>query len=169
MPVLKNARHDAFAQNLARGMSQDAAYSKAGYTPSRHSASKLAKKPAIRARIAEIVGAAAKVATEAVARPTVIAAINFREEMQILREIVAEARAKGDVKTAGENQRFILACGGYADSPTLTHEHMAGQVLKRVEPQDDGEPAKAPDHAQQPVRFDKTLAKMRQLLAGTKH
>jgi phage terminase small subunit len=31
MPALKNARHETFAQALARGMSASAAYVKAGY------------------------------------------------------------------------------------------------------------------------------------------
>lgn len=31
MPILRNTRHEAFAQNLAKGMSAAAAYRKAGY------------------------------------------------------------------------------------------------------------------------------------------
>ena len=34
MPVLKNARHELFAQNLAKGMSATKAYAKVGYRPS---------------------------------------------------------------------------------------------------------------------------------------
>lgn len=33
MPILKNARHEVFAQNLASGMSQEDAYVNAGYEP----------------------------------------------------------------------------------------------------------------------------------------
>jgi len=33
VPILKNARHEVFAQNLASGMSQEDAYVNAGYEP----------------------------------------------------------------------------------------------------------------------------------------
>ncbi len=33
MPVLKNSRHERFAQNVAKGMSATEAYEKAGYKP----------------------------------------------------------------------------------------------------------------------------------------
>lgn len=135
MPVLTNTRHEAFALALAKGTSQYEAYKAAGYRPSHPNATRLTSNEKVKTRVAEILSVAAKQVADAVARPTIIAAINFREEMQILREIVAEARARGDVKTAGDNQRFILTCGGYADSPTLTHEHMSDRQLQPLERQ----------------------------------
>ena len=42
MAILKNARHEKFAQNLARGMSATEAYAKVGYKPSEAHASRLA-------------------------------------------------------------------------------------------------------------------------------
>ena len=41
-PALKNPRHEAFAQALARGMSASAAYVEAGYKANRHNAAALA-------------------------------------------------------------------------------------------------------------------------------
>lgn len=38
---LKNARHELFCQHRAAGLSADAAYTKAGYSPDRHNAAKL--------------------------------------------------------------------------------------------------------------------------------
>ena len=38
MPALKNPRHEAFAQAVARGMSASAAYVEAGYKANRHNA-----------------------------------------------------------------------------------------------------------------------------------
>ena len=49
---LGNARHETFAQNLATGMSADAAYKLAGYRPSRAHASRLASNGNVLARIA---------------------------------------------------------------------------------------------------------------------
>lgn len=62
MPVLKNAKHELFAQELAKGTIEVTAYAKAGYKPDDGNASKLASKPEIQARVQEITGkAAAKV------------------------------------------------------------------------------------------------------------
>jgi hypothetical protein len=54
MPVLKNPRHEAFAQALARGMSAAAAYAEVGYRPHRHNAATLARKKHISVRVAEL-------------------------------------------------------------------------------------------------------------------
>lgn len=54
MPVLKNTRHEAFAQGMAKGMTADAAYEAAGFKPSRSAASRLSAKVNIRARICEL-------------------------------------------------------------------------------------------------------------------
>src|SRR5262249_28661187 len=54
MPALKNPRHEAFAQTLARGMSASAAYVEAGYKANRHNAAALAREKHIRTRVAEL-------------------------------------------------------------------------------------------------------------------
>lgn len=60
MPQLNNPRYERFAQGIARGLSQHAAYKHAGYSPNRlpkamrSEASKLAKKPEVATRIAEL-------------------------------------------------------------------------------------------------------------------
>jgi hypothetical protein len=54
MPVLKNPRHEAFAQALTRGMSANAAYVEAGYKPNRHNAAALAREQHISTRVAEV-------------------------------------------------------------------------------------------------------------------
>jgi hypothetical protein len=54
MPVLKNARHELFCQNLAKGMTQDRAYAEAGYKPNRHNATRLNTNEAIRNRVSEL-------------------------------------------------------------------------------------------------------------------
>lgn len=54
MPVLRNARHEAFAQAVANGSTADQAYSSVGYKPDRHHAARLATNGHIKARIEEI-------------------------------------------------------------------------------------------------------------------
>lgn len=59
MPVLKNARHETFAQGLAKGLTADEAYQKAGFKPNRGNAATLKANQSILDRVAEIQGKAA--------------------------------------------------------------------------------------------------------------
>jgi phage terminase small subunit len=54
MPVLKNARHERYAQELAKGKSQTEAYALAGYTGDRTAASRLATNVNIVGRVTEL-------------------------------------------------------------------------------------------------------------------
>ncbi len=75
---LRNTRHEAFAQALAKGMTADAAYRQAGYKPDRGHASRLAANGSIQARVVEITAKAA-------ARAEITKA-------DVLRGLLAEAR-----------------------------------------------------------------------------
>lgn len=68
MPALKNARHERFCQNVAKGMSATDAYAEAGYNGGASHASRLATNGNIKARIAELMGKAAEKAEISVAR-----------------------------------------------------------------------------------------------------
>lgn len=54
MPALKNAKHEAFAQGLARGLSASEAYVEAGYKESRSAASRLSTNVNVRRRVEEL-------------------------------------------------------------------------------------------------------------------
>ncbi|WGG60511.1 terminase small subunit [Brucella intermedia] len=54
MPVLKNARHEAFAQELAKGKTADEAYKIAGFKPNRGNAATLKRKQSISKRVSEL-------------------------------------------------------------------------------------------------------------------
>lgn len=56
---LKNARHERFAQERAKGKSQDKAYVAAGYKQDRGAASRLSANVSVAARIEELKAAAA--------------------------------------------------------------------------------------------------------------
>lgn len=56
MPALKNARHEAFAQALAKGMTATDAYAAAGYKGDRTAASRLSTNVNIKQRVSEITG-----------------------------------------------------------------------------------------------------------------
>lgn len=55
MPILKNARHEAFAQALAIGKTADEAYAAAGYKPNRGNATRMKANESVRKRVTEIV------------------------------------------------------------------------------------------------------------------
>ena len=59
MPVLKNPRHERFAQLLASGKTATDAHEKVGFKRSRFNASHLAARPGIGARIQQITTVAA--------------------------------------------------------------------------------------------------------------
>lgn len=60
MPVLQNARHEKFAQEIAKGKTQAESYELAGYKPSEHHASRLASNGKVQARVAELQGRGAE-------------------------------------------------------------------------------------------------------------
>jgi hypothetical protein len=59
MPVLSNPRRERFAQERFKGQTCIAAYKAAGYRGSASDASKMARRPAVKARITELCQAAA--------------------------------------------------------------------------------------------------------------
>lgn len=54
MGVLSNAKHERFAQELAKGRTADEAYAEAGYKPDRGNASRLTANDSVQTRVAEI-------------------------------------------------------------------------------------------------------------------
>jgi hypothetical protein len=59
MPALENARHERFAQQLAKGETADAAYVLAGFSENRGNATRLKANESVQARVAEILRKAA--------------------------------------------------------------------------------------------------------------
>ena len=86
MPALKNARHEAFAQGLAKGMTAEDAYESAGFKPNRGNAARLKAKDSILRRVAELVGKSAQKAEVSVER--------------VLRGLLKEAEREGEGSSA---------------------------------------------------------------------
>ena len=68
MPVLKNPRHERFAQLLAKGKNATAAYREAGYKDNDGNASELKGNERVSARVAELQAAVAERAIKAMAK-----------------------------------------------------------------------------------------------------
>lgn len=60
MPVLKNTKHERFAQELAKGKTADEAYALAGYTENRGNASRLKANESVLRRVEELQNRAAE-------------------------------------------------------------------------------------------------------------
>lgn len=67
MPVLKNPRHERFAQELAAGKSAAEAYELAGYKPNRGNAASLKQDQSISTRVAELLQERAEMHAQATA------------------------------------------------------------------------------------------------------
>jgi len=76
MAAIDNPKHEIFAQELAKGVSQASAYEAAGYKPSEQHASRLASNGKVQARIAEI-------QNRAVVRTTITIASLMEEAAEI--------------------------------------------------------------------------------------
>lgn len=97
MPPLENARHERFAQELAKGKTADEAYQLAGYAPNRGNASTLKANQSVAERVAELQERAA-IRTE-----VTVASITDR-----LLAIATKAEAKDDAAMLGVARASLM-------------------------------------------------------------
>ena len=98
MPAIKNPRHEAFAQALARGLSIAAAYTEAGYKPNRGNAHTLLKQnKCISKRVEEIQAEQLAIHQQATAE----AAANAKVTIESLIAEAEAARAKAMSEKGG--------------------------------------------------------------------
>jgi hypothetical protein len=98
MPAIKNPRHEAFAQALARGLSIAAAYTEAGYKPNRGNAHTLLKQnKCISKRVEEIQAEQLAIHQQATAE----AAANAKVTIESLIGEAEAARAKAMEEKGG--------------------------------------------------------------------
>lgn len=88
MPVLKNPKHEAFAQGLAKGLSADEAYESAGYSRNRGNATRLKANESVVKRVEELQGRIAEKAEWSAA-----------DRLETLKRIV-EATERGEPRVA---------------------------------------------------------------------
>ena len=127
MPALKNPRHEAFAQALARGMSAAAAYGQVGFRPHRASAATLARKEHISVRVAELQEEQLAIHQQA----TAAAAANKQVTIESLIAEAEAARAKAMTEKGG---------AAAAVSALTAKAKMAGMWRERVDQHNTGNP-----------------------------
>ncbi len=113
MPVLKNARHETFAQGLAKGMSATDAYAAAGYKGDRKAASNLWTNMDIKERVTELQSKAIK--------KVEITVDSLAQELEEARAIaLAEKQSSAAVSaTMGKAKLFGLG---------VEHRRMSGTI-----------------------------------------
>lgn len=156
MPVLPDPQHEAFAQNLAKGMAQYDAYMAAGYkakgNAAKVNASRLLTNANVRARVTELTEKAAEKVVDD-------SAFEARSMFMALLKDIEDAKTAGDHKTALDGRKFFMRCFGYEDSPTLTHEHVKGSKLPPIETgnREDEQPEEKPSNIKS---FSEALKKL---------
>lgn len=100
MPVLDNARHERFAQELAKGVSQVEAYRLAGYERNESHASRLVSNGKVAERVAELKQEAAAVA--------VITIHDIARQLDEDRDFARQLEAPGPAITATMGKAKVL-------------------------------------------------------------
>lgn len=133
MPILANARHELFCQEMAKGASQTDAYTAAGYNGDRTAASRLATKVNIAARVAEIKTAAAEmvIIDEAYVLSTIKDTVERCRQAEPVRdrkgEIVLTETPTGDLAPA-----YVFNSTSVLKGAELLGKHI-GMFKERVE------------------------------------
>lgn len=126
MPVLKNARHETFAQGLAKGMTADEAYQKAGFKPNRGNAATLKANQSILDRVTELQSKAIKKAE--------ITVDSLAQELEEARAIaLAEKQSSAAVSaTMGKAKLFGLGVEKRHLSGTLQVINITAKQLEAL-------------------------------------
>jgi len=131
MPVLENARHERFAQELAKGNSQIEAYRLAGYEPVEANASRLIRNDKVAARVAELKA----VAAEKAAITVYDIAAQLDEDRTFARDLEAPAAAisatMGKAKVLGlivERSELTGKDGGPIETADMSDRDMAKAI-----------------------------------------
>jgi hypothetical protein len=133
MGALKNARHERFAQELAKGKSKTGAYKAAGFTGDRTAACRLSTTANIARRVAELKAKAAERVIVSVAD----IAQQLDEDREFARELESPAAAvsatMGKAKVLGLIvNRIAGADGGPIEYRDLSEEEIEARIAARM-------------------------------------
>jgi len=127
MPALKNARHERFAQELAKGETADAAYVAAGFKANRGNAATLKANQSVRDRVEEILGRAATRAEITVASITErLLKIAEKGEGSKSAPLLSVARAR--LMDAAKLNGLVVDKGENTDTSTVTVQYVTAKA-----------------------------------------
>lgn len=130
---LKNARHERFCQELAKGATADAAYTAAGFKPNRGNATRLKLNESIFDRVQEIKGAVAEKVTE---KTAIDAAWVLKKAAELHDKALGEkafSAAKGALDLIGKHVdvqafREQVQHSGLIEYKNLSDEEIAARI-----------------------------------------
>jgi phage terminase small subunit len=125
MPVLQNAKHERFAQELAKGKTADEAYVAAGYRSSRKNASRLRTNEDILARVEQIQSKAAEKAAVTVSD----IAAQLDEDRAFARQNGAAAAAVSATMGKAKILGLIVDKTAGPDGGPVQHYHRIERVI----------------------------------------
>jgi hypothetical protein len=106
MAILRNVKHERFAQELANGNSAVKAHEFAGFSPNRANAGRLRHRDDIARRVAEILATRTKAVDKALMSAAERVGVNQEFVLRKLRRIATKAEREGD--WAGANKALEL-------------------------------------------------------------
>src|SRR5215467_1642488 len=133
MPILRNAKHERFAQELAGGNSAAKSYEMAGFTPNRHNASTLSRKQHILDRVTELLADRDRISKQSSAKAIEAAGLTKQWVLEALIENAMVALGRRTIRTKfvprGESivrinrthQSWQTACVGSDNCDPLGH------------------------------------------------
>lgn len=116
MPILENPRHEQFAQHVAAGAPIAKAYTACGYSAggAKQSSHKLARRPEVAARIAEIRGVISASLEEATIRDVAARVEALQKRWMLMWQVIAARAADPEMREAP---------GGSTGLLTVTYKH----------------------------------------------
>ncbi len=123
MSVLKNPRHERFAQLLTHGMTADEAHTKAGYRQNRRNVTRLTTKEDIRDRVAELQAVAAE-------RTVITLASHLKDLKELRDKACAEGRYSAAIRAEIARGR---AAGLYVERIEAVERNFVVRLPAKVE------------------------------------
>lgn len=131
MPILANARHERFAQELAKGKTADEAYQLAGYSANRGNASTLKSKQSVSDRVTELKAKAAE--------RTIITIHDIADQLDEDREFARREKAASAAITATMGKAKVLGLisdkhehTGKDGGPIQTEDLTENEIARRI-------------------------------------
>jgi len=123
MPVLKNPKHEKFAQELAKGVAAVQAYVNAGYEPHKANPHRLSENESVRSRVAELQERASKSVDITVASLTKM----YLEDRKLATELGQPSAAKGCLDSLAKLHGLMIdrkETGGPGDFARMSDDEL---------------------------------------------
>jgi hypothetical protein len=151
MPVLKNTKHERFAQELAKGISASQAYVNAGYKPHHDNPSRLRGDEGIQARVTELQQRASKSVDITIASLTKM----YLEDRKLATELGQASAAKGCLDSLAKLHGLMIdrkETGGPGEFARMSDDELDRFISEREDSSSFGYPREEYSEESEEVR-----------------